>query len=265
MPERAFAAVGPRSRTPRFQPLDRRRSASSCALDYIALWISDRRTLRKTASGAVHFMRLHQFQRTPITSSRRGTSTVVAVRRRARRSTQGVRVDVRLRQPRQGCPDSCASSSSTVRQGPADRAKRVRANPEMKSRAGKCVERGSKTLGSRPRIEDRAVLALCIPARTGRTIVPRAIRSTSRGLSPTPSIGASRPNPPNPIRGTSASQLQPAAGRPRAPGKSAAADAGAMARKRENRVNAPPGAPSSVRRRGPPCSRSPRPSRPGGK
>jgi hypothetical protein len=36
------------------------------ALDYIAYGISEQRTLRKTTNGAVHFMRLRQFQRTPI-------------------------------------------------------------------------------------------------------------------------------------------------------------------------------------------------------
>jgi len=35
-------------------------------LDYIAYGISEQRTLRKTASGAVHFMRLRQFPKTPI-------------------------------------------------------------------------------------------------------------------------------------------------------------------------------------------------------
>jgi len=36
------------------------------AFDYIAYGISEQRTLRKTASDAVHFMRLRQFQKTPI-------------------------------------------------------------------------------------------------------------------------------------------------------------------------------------------------------
>jgi hypothetical protein len=36
------------------------------ALDYIAYGISDQRTIRKTESGAVHSIRLRQFQKTPI-------------------------------------------------------------------------------------------------------------------------------------------------------------------------------------------------------
>jgi hypothetical protein len=36
------------------------------ALDHIGYGISEQRTLRKTTSGAVHFLRLRQFQKTPI-------------------------------------------------------------------------------------------------------------------------------------------------------------------------------------------------------
>jgi hypothetical protein len=57
------------------------------AFDKIAYGISEQRTLRKTASGAVHFMRLRQFQKTPIDIITTRNAEAAAAGKHARRST----------------------------------------------------------------------------------------------------------------------------------------------------------------------------------